>query len=269
MQVFEDTSEITTATTTFEVLIHDAALPEMNMYKSLKDGVDLHTFVGNNLNLSQQDLDHLPEGIEPRFIAKQCNFLLLYGGGKANFQQTVCKLGGVWFEDDIATKIIDKWKNIFSDIKLWHAKNGKSKSMLDQTVLGKPYKAGTVTDLNNIRVSGTGSEIFKLWLHYIGKYITSQYDDVYIVNRVHDSVIIDVPDDHEQYTEIANKLVLCAQKAWFEITKNAPLKDVPMPCDVVVGSNWEDLEYGKNLDYEYTLEGMYMYDKDLEDEFRS
>jgi hypothetical protein len=31
MQFLEDVPEITTATTRFEVLIHDAALPEMNM----------------------------------------------------------------------------------------------------------------------------------------------------------------------------------------------------------------------------------------------
>lgn len=61
-----------------ELRIICAALPEMNMYRSLKEGIDLHTFVGNNLNLSQSDLDKLPKGISPRFIAKQCNFLLLY-----------------------------------------------------------------------------------------------------------------------------------------------------------------------------------------------
>lgn len=249
-----------------ELRIICAALPEMNMYKSLKAGIDLHTFVGNNLNLSEADMAQLPAGISPRFIAKQCNFLLLYGGGVSNFQRTVCKLGGVWFDDGIARKITDNWKDIFSDIKQWHVVNGKSKTKMDETVSGRPYKASSVTDLNNIKVSGTGSEIFKLWLWYIYKYITTQYKDVYIVNRVHDSVVLDVPDDRALYEEIAIKLVKLAQTAWFEITKNAALTDVPMPCDVSVGSNWEDLEYGKNIDFRYTLEGMYMYKKDLEDE---
>lgn len=253
-----------------ELRIICAALPEMNMYKSLKEGTDLHTFVGNNLNLSPADLAQLPAGISPRFIAKQCNFLLLYGGGISNFQRTVCKLGGVWFEDDIAKKITDNWKEIFSDIKTWQAENTKSKTNMDETVSGRPYKAGTVTDLNNIRVSGTGSEIFKLWLHYIGKYITSNPEfDVYIVNRVHDSVILDVPDDRELYEKLSYNLALMAQKAWFEIIRNAPLVDVPMPVDVSVGSNWEEIEYGKNLDFEFTLEPMYMYDKELENELRS
>ncbi len=248
-----------------ELRIICAALPEMNMYKSLKEGVDLHTFVGNNLNLSDDDLAHLPEGIQPRFIAKQCNFLLLYGGGISNFQRTVCKLGGVWFGDDVAEKITTTWKDIFSDIKEWHKVNGKSDTMMDKTVSGFPYKAGSVTDLNNIRVSGTGSEIFKLWLWYLHKYILTVVDDVYIVNRVHDSVVLDVPDVPEIYEKLARQVALCAQKAWFEITKFAPLTDVPMPVDVAIGSNWNDLEYGIN-DYSFDLEGMYMFDKDLEDE---
>jgi len=249
-----------------ELRIICAALPEMNMYKALKEGTDLHTFAGNNLHLSKRDLEGLPDGITPRFVAKQCNFLLLYGGGLSNFQRTVCKLGGVWFGNDVAKKIITTWKDIFSDIKGWHETNSKSKTRLDKTISGRPYKAGTVTDLNNIRVSGSGSEIFKLWLHYIWKYITNVEKDVYIVNRVHDSVLLDVPDDREFYERLSKNLVLCGQKAWFEVIKNAPLVDVPMPCDVAVGNNWEDIENKKNLDYSYVLDGMYMYDKNLEGE---
>ena len=250
-----------------ELRIICAGLPEMNMYKSLQEGIDLHTFVGNNLNLSDEDMAKLPEGINPRFIAKQCNFLLLYGGGLSNFQRTVCKLGGVWFDDDIAKKITTTWRDIFSDIKEWHLVNGKSDTMMDRTVSGRPYKAGTVTDLNNIRVSGTGSEIFKLWLHYIAKYIVSKYDDVYIVNRVHDSLILDVPDDEDLYKEISYKVAVLAQKGWFEIIKNAPLKDVPMPVDVSVGSNWEDIEYerGELINYTFKLDDMFMYNKEIED----
>ena len=249
-----------------ELRIICAALPEMNMYKSLQEGIDLHTFVGNNLNLSPEAMADLPDGISPRFIAKQCNFLLLYGGGKNNFQRTVCKLGGIWFEDQLNSDICDNWKDIFSDIKSWHARNSKSKTNMDTTVLGRQYKADTVTDLNNIKVSGTGSEIFKLWLHYVRKYILLLVDDIYIVNRVHDSIILDVPDIPEVYEAVSRNVAKAAQSAWFEIIQYAALTDVPMPVDVLVGNNWEDLEYGKNIDYEYTLDGMYMYSKELEEE---
>ncbi|MCI4435422.1 MAG: hypothetical protein JHC33_01245 [Ignisphaera sp.] len=251
-----------------ELRIICAALPEMNMYKSLKEGIDLHTFVGNNLNISEEELSHLPDGVSHRLIAKQCNFLLLYGGGVTNFQKIVCKLAGVWFETDMATKIANNWKNIFSDIKLWHEKNSKSQTKMDSTVSGRRYKADTVTDLNNIRVSGTGSEIFKLWLHYVDKYIISKYPEVFITNRVHDSIILDIPDDEVLYTKLSRQVALCAQAAWFEIMQNAPLVDVPMPVDVAVGSNWYDIEHDK-YDCNFKLDGMYMYGKDLEVEINN
>lgn len=41
-----------------------------------------------------------------------------------------------------------------------------------------------------------------------------------------------------------------------------------MPVDVSVGNNWEDIEYERTelIDYTLTLDGMYMYGKELERE---
>ena len=245
-----------------------AKLPEMNMYKSLKSGVDLHTFVGNNLDI---DMSALPEGITPRFVAKQCNFLLLYGGGANNFQQTVCKLAGVWFEDDVNKEIIKNWKDIFSDIKEWHKINAKRANRGDldgSTASGRRYVAKNYTDLNNIEVSGTASEVFKLAIHYIEKFKVLE-DDAYIVNEVHDSLVIDVADDRETYERISYNVALCFQKSWFVITEQCALTDVPMPVDYAVGDNWEDLEYEKNLKHSGVIEEYYMMEKELENELRS
>ena len=120
------------------------------------------------------------------------------------------------------------------------------------------------TKVNNIKVSGTGSEVFKLALHYVHKYILSRYADVYVVNRVHDAVYLDAPDKPELYTKIAVMVTLCFQKAWFEIIKNAALTDVPMPCDAGVGSNMAGIEYEFGLDFTTTLEPYFMLDRDLE-----
>ena len=235
-----------------------AVLPERNMYKALKEGVDLHTFVGEKLEISDEDLKKLPEGIKPRFIAKQLNFLTLYGGGESNFQRTVCKLSGIWFDTETVHRLITDWKNIFSDIKEWHKINGKSETMMDVTASGFPYKAGSVTDLNNIKVSGTGSEVFKLALWYIHKHILTQYDGVYMVNRVHDSVVIDAPDNPEIYNKLVKLIPIMFQKAWFEIIKQAPLTDVPMPTNCNCGYNWNDLENERQELAKFTLEGNYM-----------
>lgn len=249
-----------------ELRVICAALPEMNMYKALKNGEDLHSFVAENFNFSEEEKAMLPAGQTPRQVAKQSNFLLLYGGGKTNFQRVVCRNSGVWFSDEMSNSIVDKWKNIFSDIKLWHDKNSKSKTNMDKTVSGRPYKASIVTDLNNIKVSGTGSEVFKLWLHYIAKYMLPYVEDTYIVNRVHDAVYIDLSDNPTLYKACAVFLTKLAQKAWFEIIKQAPLTDVPMPCDAGVGSNLAGIDYGYDVDYSYTLEPYYMLTREIEPE---
>jgi len=182
-----------------------AALPEMNMYKALKEGKDLHSYVAEQFAFTEEQIAMLPAGQNPRQVAKQSNFLLLYGGGATNFQRVVCRNSGVWFEDEMSASIVTKWKDIFSDIKEWHKVNSKSVTKMDKTIMGRPYKASIVTDLNNIKVSGSGSEVFKLWLSYIHKYITSK-DDIFILNRVHDSVTLDVPDDPTVYEPIARLL---------------------------------------------------------------
>jgi len=47
------------------------------------------------------------------------------------------------------------------------------------------------------------------------------------------------------------------QSAWFEISRQLKVKDLPMPVDVKVGKNWGDIEDDDKPNiYEYTLEGM-------------
>lgn len=251
-----------------ELRIICAALPEMNMYKALKEGKDIHSFVAEQFNFSEKEIALLPKGQNPRQVAKQSNFLLLYGGGETNFQRVVCRNSGVWFSDDMTHNIVTKWKSIFSDITEWHTRNSNSTTKMDKTVCGRPYKAALVTDLNNIKVSGTGSEIFKLALWYIHKHIITQFDDIYVVNRVHDSITLDVPDDIETNKKIARLVTLCFQAAWFEVTKLAPLTDVPMPVDVGIGSNMAGIEYEYGVDYSFTLDPYYMMGKELDDEVR-
>jgi len=238
-----------------------AILPERNMEEAYRNGIDLHTYASRNLTL---DESKLPDGVTPRFVAKQLNFLALYGGGVANFQKTVCKLSEIWLETDVCQKAFRDWKTGFSDIKDWHEDNAKSPDNMDQTISGRKYKAKSYTDLNNIRNQGSGAEVAKLAWHYLYKY-DMLGEDSWMVNMIHDAFIIDCPNIPEVYERVARNLGLAMQKAWFAIMKQAPIKDLPMPVDVLVGLNWEDIEYGNNIIYETTIEGMYMYDKELAD----
>ena len=246
-----------------------AILPERNMEEAYRKDIDLHVLAASNIDV---DESKLPKSLPKRTLAKYLNFLNLYGGGVANFQKTVCKWSGVWIEYDICSKAAKDWKQGFSDIKHWHEVNAKSKGHMGSTISGRRYKAKSYTDLNNIQVQGSGAEVFKQAVNYLFKYDVAAgaegTNDVYLVNLVHDAVVLDAPNDPEVYEKAARNLAKCFQKAWFDIMQQAPIKDLPMPVDVLVGQNWADLEYeveGKVL-YKYELDGMYMLDKELKDE---
>ena len=242
-----------------------AILPERNMETAYRNKIDLHTFAANNLNI---DESKLTKSMTKRHIAKYLNFLMLYGGGVANFQKTVCKNSGVWLDYSLCSNAARDWKDGFSDIKEWHEMNAHSTGHMGSTVSGRRYKARTYTDLNNIQVQGSGAEVFKQAVNYLFKYnISSGSNDVWTVNLVHDAVVLDAPNDPDVYIPAAQALAKVFQKAWFDIMQQAPIKDLPMPVDVLVGTNWAELEYEpEKALYKYTLDGMYMYDKELKDE---
>ena len=230
-----------------------AILPERNMEEAYRNKVDLHTYAASSLNVDEAVL---PKAMPKRTLAKYLNFLMLYGGGVANFQATVCKNSGVFLEFDVCKKAAKDWKDGFSDIKSWHERNAKSEGHQDSTVSGRRYKAKNYTDLNNIKVQGSGAEVAKLAWHYLYKYNVLN-EDVRLVNFVHDAYVLDVPDDPAIYEDVAEKLSLCMKFAWQQVMQNAPIKDLPMPVTTLVGYNWEDLEYETNVVYRYDLDGDY------------
>jgi DNA polymerase I-like protein with 3'-5' exonuclease and polymerase domains len=239
-----------------------AILPERNMERAYRNKIDLHTFASKNLDI---DESKLPKSMPKRTVAKYLNFLMLYGGGVANFQKTVCKNSGVFLELDICKQANDDWKAGFSDIKAWHEKNAKSKGHGGSTIGGRKYKAKSYTDLNNIQVQGSGTEVAKLAWSYIYKYNVVDNKDSFVVNFVHDAFVLDCPNDPSIYEPIANRLGMVMKLSWQEVMAHAPIKDLPMPVDVLVGRNWADLEYETDVMYRVTIDGDY--DANLMKEF--
>jgi DNA polymerase I-like protein with 3'-5' exonuclease and polymerase domains len=194
-----------------------------------------------------------------------CNFLYLYGGGVANFQKVVCKNSGVFLDMDICKKSAKDWKDGFSDIKKWHEKNANSKGHQGTTIGGRRYKAKNFTDLNNIQVQGSGAEVAKLAWNYLHKFGVVG-GDVYEVNFVHDAFVVEAPADPEIYKRVAEGLGKCMKLSWQEVMRNAPIPDLPMPVDVLVGRNWADLEYETDVMYSVTIDGEY--DSNLMEEMK-
>lgn len=197
---------------------------------------------------------------QERTIAKTYNFNLLYSGG-ANMVVSILLGFGVLMDVATASRHKNKWLNIFPEINKWQQEGIKKwrAGRLNSTPLGRKYKAKLTTDYMNITNQGAGAEVAKLALHYFKPWLDENYPDVQIVNFIHDSFILDCPDDQRVYEVVSKKLAECMQEGWFELSKSLLVQDLPMPVNVRVGKNWGDLE-NDIFQWEYDLEGMAMYE---------
>jgi DNA polymerase I-like protein with 3'-5' exonuclease and polymerase domains len=99
-----------------------------------------------------------------------------------------------------------------------------------------------MTDQLNIENQGTGAEVAKLALHYM--YSDLKASDCHIMNFIHDSYIVDSPNDKTIYQLVAERMAEAMQEAWHEVSKLCLVKDIPMPVKVLGGYHWGDIEAG-------------------------
>ena len=218
------------------------------MEKLFRDGEDLHGYVASILFGEDYTKDD-------RQVTKTYNFNLLYGGS-VGMVLSILMTYGMFVEHRKATRHKTKWLNLFKEINKWQqeciAKWRKGK--LNSTPFGRKYKAKLMTDFMNIMNQGAGAEVAKLALHYFEPWLEKHYPEVKICNFIHDSFILDAPNDPEVYEPVAIKLAECMQEAWFQMSKCYKIKDLPMPVDVKVGHNWGDLEDDIGVIWDFTLE---------------
>jgi DNA polymerase-1 len=246
-----------------------AMLGETAMEEAYRNEIDIHSYTADGLDF---DESLMPEGVPKRFVAKQLNFLTLYGGGMGMFQSAVCKTAGVWLDmDNIVQPAVRAWKKRYPVIKAWQTTNGKSTTNMDKTMSGRWYKAKILPDLCSYSNQGSGAEVAKMAWHNSYKYgVVGNDSGVDLLNFVHDAFIWECPNDPAIYKPLAKKLAMLMQDGWFQITRQAKIKDLPMPVDVFVGHNWADMEYETDeVMHKESLEGMFMYEKDIEKELEN
>jgi len=228
------------------------------MEKLFRDGEDLHGFTaemifGKDWTKAQRQL------------SKTYNFSFLYGGGIDMLISILVKTANILLDKRAATRDRGRWRNLWREIYAWQEKGIRAfqQGRLGSTPMGRQYKAKMMTDQLNIENQGAGAEVAKLALHYLGPTLNEwAKQDVYLVNFIHDSFIIDAPDDCKIYEEVAIKLAEAMQEAWFEMSKLYDIKDLPMPVDVKVGYNWGDIENDDIEDlWSYQLDGMAMLER--------
>jgi DNA polymerase-1 len=210
------------------------------MVKMFREDIDLHGFVASQLfgeDWTKAD----------RQVTKTYNFNLLYGGS-IFMVLSILATYGMLVDERSATRHQRKWLNLFPEIARWQKKETQNwrQGKLGTTPLGRQYKGKLMTDQMNIQNQGAGAEVAKLALHYfcpwLLEYNMEHGSDVKLCNFIHDSFIIDAPDDPVVYKEVSVKLAECMQEAWFEMSKLYTITDLPMPVDVAVGYNWGDIE---------------------------
>ena len=86
-----------------------------------------------------------------------------------------------------------------------------------------------------------GAEVARLALEDIMEAL-KDYKDAELVNFIHDSYIVECPDDPAIYEPIANAIAQAMQEAWKNVSSYTSIRDLPMPVKVHVGPNWGTIE---------------------------
>lgn len=247
------------------------------MEQLFRDGTDLHTFTSDMLfgtfdemmaQVTAEEIEGMKHGVllqrkKNRQLTKTYNFSLLYGGGIGMLISILIMTANILIDERQASKDRRRWRNLWKEVYAWQErgiamwKKGKPGS----TALGRKYKAKMMTDQLNIENQGTCAEVFKLAMHYLIPKLKAYNEvagtDFMVDNVIHDSFIIEGPNELEHYEPVSVMIAESMQDAWFEMSNLLKIKDLPMPVNVKVGTNWGDIENDELPDlYEYNLEGM-------------
>lgn len=213
---------------------------DQHMTETYVNNGDIHNLVRDMLLIDRQ-------------IAKTVNFNALYGGGVNMLQGILIKDADLLLPHTEVSKILKKWKNLFRGIAAWQEKGIRdyNAGRLGRTACGRQYIGNLMTDQLNIENQGTGSEVAKLAMHYM-------FDDLLdldcnITNFVHDSYILDTPDDDEVSSKASKIMADAMQEAWFSVISELKVPNLPMPVTVRGGYNWGDIEADKFV-FEYIQE---------------
>lgn len=231
---------ITADFATLEIRIACAIMGEPNMYKVLKEGLDVHTYVASLVNGC--DMKYVTK--EMRNNAKPINFGFLYGMSAQVFVEYAYDLYGIKFTLEEATIVRKLYFDTFPGFKRYHdnilRKLNKGGLTL-YTALGYAMRPARYTDATNCATQGTGGEIMRLTIHRL-----VQWDKrilKLITHSIHDSLYIIEPDP-TRVEEDKKALAEAMVDAWRTVSKSSLFiyKDIPMPVEVFTGKHLGELD---------------------------
>lgn len=224
------------------------------LIQEIIDGVDIHRRNQQMLKLPGWDIEDKadPSFKEGRLKAKIFVFRLIYGGSAYSYANdpdfmNISKSEKYWQE------AIDLFYSKYKGIKLWHDKlireaveRGKVISPTGREYRFEKKYDGTYKDtqIKNYIVQGTGADIMALArVSFYNRLKKLGYKECLLVNTVHDSIVVDMNEKTCDNKVIAKLFhdVFRDIPANFEKLFGKPF-NVPMTCEVLYGSNWEDME---------------------------
>lgn len=215
-----------------ELRLAAALSKDKNLLQIFNDGLDPHKRTAQSI-FGKEEISK-----EQRQIAKALNFGTLYGGGP---KMVMNKLPGLHEQE--ARDLIDRFYNSYTDLKAWQIQisdfamveiiGGKAwkvaKSILGRRRYIEPHRK---TLLLTTPVQASGADLQKIALARLyQELIGPVYEDFRLVNAVHDSILLEVP---EAKVEEASMLL----KGIMEKAGNELLKVIPCITDVKVGRDW-------------------------------
>ncbi len=217
-----------------------AVTADTAMETIFRAGGDIHSYVANMIFGDEYTKKH-------RQISKTANFGLLFGAGVVVFLNILLLQAEMILDEVEGKKIKRKWIGLWKQVEAWQKqgiKDWKNK-VVWETPLGRRYTAKMMTDQLAMQIQGAEAEVAKLAMHYMLPKLKELHPSIKLRAFVHDSYIFTCINDRDIYEKACIIIAAAMQEAWFELSQNFKIEDLPMPCSVSVGYNWGDIENDK------------------------
>jgi len=205
---------------------------EPTMERLMRNNTDLHTYTGCSIyKKNPEDLSK-----HERLVGKILNFTLVYGAWVPATQAALRSWGD---QEDFQTvkAFRNNWLNTYEYFKMWHKMHHDHFRVYGykdiETALGRKVRTFSVNDALNIPIQGSSAEVTKMSL----KYLSERYSSENLVNTIHDSNCLVVPEDTvDMWVKRLNE---CMIDAWYYVIKDLAVPDLPMPAEATYSKTWD------------------------------
>lgn len=203
-------------------------------------------------NVDQHTANQIRFGLPSRLIAKTFVFRLIYGGSAYSYANdpdfTVVSTSEKFWQ-----QVIDEFYNKYQGVSKWHTSLLQEASSKGKLVMPtgrifnfSPEKKGyniewPRTKILNYPVQGSGADLMTLArVSFYRRFKEGGFSGK-LVSTIHDSIVVDVPEEEVERVCILFEEVFNDIPANFERIFGIPF-DLPTKCEVEVGPNKYDLK---------------------------